>query len=126
MESSDQPNGGHDRDNLGSVGSTEAQTPDSKSANDSDEADIHLNLSSADLSLSSPPVASADHLLLGSVRSHHANHFHARLDHRSSQSTTSSSSLASLPGPPRNSPIGPNNPLSVEQLTRPHQPRPAA
>lgn len=103
---------------MGSVGSTEAQTPDSKSANDSDDADLHL--SSAELSLSSPPVPS-EHLT--SSRSHH---FHARLDlHRSSQSTTSSSSLASLQGPPRNSPIGPNNPLSIEQLTRPHLPRPA-
>lgn len=124
-EGGDQPNGGHDRDNLGSVGSTEAQTPDSKSANeDSDDAD--LNMSSAELSLSSPPVPSNEHLLLSASRNH-SNHFQAsRLDHRSSQSTTSSSSLASLQGPPRNSPIGPNNPLSIEQLTRPHLPRPAA
>lgn len=43
----------HDDDNLGSVGSVDAPTPDSKSTNESD----HDNLNSTDLSLSSPPTS---------------------------------------------------------------------
>lgn len=122
-ENSDQP--GAERDNLGSVGSAEAQTPDSKSANESDVD--NLNLSSAELSLSSPPVPSSDHHLLHLPLSHHrALNHHQSLAHgnflqrNSPSSASSSSSLAALSGPPRNSPIGPNNPLSIEQLTRPH------
>lgn len=123
-ENSDQP--GAERDNLGSVGSAEAQTPDSKSANESDVD--NLNLSSAELSLSSPPVPNSDphHLSLlplsHRVMTHHQSLAHSHFLQRNSPSSasSSSSSLAALSGPPRNSPIGPNNPLSIEQLTRPH------
>lgn len=128
---------GSERDNLGSVGSTEAATPDSKSANESDGD--NLNLSPNELSLSSPPVPThGDHHLVLPLHStinghHHSISHHQRLlqvHHQefspsnrngSSLITSSSSSLASL-CPPRNSPIGPNNPLSIEQLTRPHRP----
>lgn len=129
---------GSERDNLGSVGSTEAATPDSKSANESDGD--NLNLSPNELSLSSPPVPThGDHHLVLPLHSttnghHHSmSHHHQRLlqvhhqdfphsRNNSNLITTSSSSLASLSCPPRNSPIGPNNPLSIEQLTRPHRP----
>lgn len=134
---------GSERDNLGSVGSTEAATPDSKSANESDGD--NLNLSPHELSLSSPPVPThGDHHLVlpphPATNGHHhtmnlhhqrllqvhQHHHHEYPPSRNSSNSnslmTSSSSLASLSCPPRNSPIGPNNPLSIEQLTRPHRP----
>lgn len=46
-------------DNLGSVGSVEAPTPESKSTNESD----HDNLNSNDLSLSSPPTSEYHHFM---------------------------------------------------------------
>ncbi|KAH9389959.1 Transcription factor 7-like 2 [Tyrophagus putrescentiae] len=49
----------HDDDNLGSVGSVEAPTPDSKSTAESEDQD-HLN-NSTDLSLSSPPSTAEQH-----------------------------------------------------------------
>ena len=55
-------------DNLGSVGSVEVPTPESKSANESDHD--NLNLSSNDLSLSSPPTSDYHHHFLNSF-----NHF---------------------------------------------------
>lgn len=115
MDSGDHGND-NDGDNLGSVGSIEAPTPDSKSANDSDDVD-HMNLSSAELSLSSPPVPNDYHII-----PHHSsrspNHHHDLFIRGHG------SSLASLPNlcPPRNSPINPNNPLSIERLTMSHCP----
>lgn len=100
---------------MNSVESYGAPTPDSKSANDS-ESD-NMNLSSNELSLSSPPVPNASDYLIPRHRLVSSNEFTSL-----SQPVSSPSSLASLSCPPRNSPIGPNNPLSIEQLTRPHCP----
>lgn len=100
---------------MNSVESYGAPTSDSKSANDS-ESDS-MNLSSNELSLSSPPVPNASDYLLPRQRLGSSNEFTPL-----SQPVSSPSSLASLSCPPRNSPIGPNNPLSIEQLTRPHCP----
>lgn len=106
-----------DGDNLGSVGSVEAPTPDSKSANESDPD--HPNYSPGEMSLSSPPVPSqhsGDYII--------PHHLHLSNGMRTSSQISHSSSAAAmvLACPPRNSPIGPNNPLSVEQLIRPHCP----
>lgn len=103
-------------DNRGSsIGSVEAPTPDSKSTNESDHDNV---MSSAELSMSSPPVPNSDYILTHHMPSHHIS------SHMNSNDITtrvnSSTSLA-IACPPRNSPIGPNNPLSIEQLTRPYK-----
>ena len=113
---------GESEDNIGSVDSIEAPTPDSKSANESD-AD-NLTLSSADLSLSSPPVPNSDYLI---PHNHHNQHNHSNhhlihsihndINSSRVQMTSSASPLAPQSCPPRNSPF------SIEQLVRPHNPQ---
>ncbi len=106
---------GESEDNIGSVGSMEAPTPDSKSTNESDHD--NLNLSSAELSLSSPPVPNSDYIIP------HHNHNHLIHHHIHNDinlprvQITSSSPLAPQSCPPRNSPF------SIEQLARPHCPQ---
>ena len=110
---------GESEDNIGSVDSIEAPTPDSKSANESD-AD-NLNLSSAELSLSSPPtVPNSDYPLI--PHHNHPNHslvhsFHSDINSRVQSMASSASPLAAQSCPPRNSPF------SIEQLARPHCPQ---
>ncbi|RWS29164.1 protein pangolin: isoforms A/H/I/S-like protein, partial [Leptotrombidium deliense] len=108
-------------DNLNSVESLEAPTPDSKSATETDSDT--LNVSPLGLSLSSPSVPNSEYVLphITNRLSQSSLPSQSELTPRS-QSSSSSSTLASLSCPPRNSPIGPNNPLSIEQLTRPHCP----
>lgn len=109
----------HDADNLGSVGSVEAPTPDSKTSGaDSDDHD-QVHLSSAELSLSSPPVPTHSDYILPPHHGppppgphHRPSHDLFRAHH----------AAAALSQPPRNSPIHPNNPLSVERLTMSHCP----
>ncbi|CAG2158843.1 unnamed protein product [Oppiella nova] len=106
---------GESEDNIGSVDSIEAPTPDSKSANESD-AD-NMTLSSTELSLSSPPVPNSDYIL---PHSHHnlplMHQIHNDINSRVQMPTLASPSP--LPScPPRNSPF------SIEQLARPHCPQ---
>ncbi|RWS12936.1 Protein pangolin:-like isoforms A/H/I [Dinothrombium tinctorium] len=106
-------------DNVNSVESLEAPTPDSRSANETDSDT--LNVSPLGLSLSSPSVPTSEYVL-----PHINNRIPPSISQNEltprSQSSSTSSALVPLSCPPRNSPIGPNNPLSIEQLTRPHCP----
>jgi transcription factor 7-like 2 len=108
---------GESEDNIGSVGSMEAPTPDSKSTNESDHD--NLNLSSAELSLSSPPVVpNSDYIIPHHNHNHHLIHHHIHNDINLPRvQITSSSPLAPQSCPPRNSPF------SIEQLARPHCPQ---
>lgn len=73
--------GPHDDDNLGSVGSVEAPTPDSKSTAESEDQD-HLNNST---SLSSPPTAD-----------HFTHHFMSSFNHPFSSSAARAAAAAAL------------------------------
>ncbi|XP_054166362.1 protein pangolin, isoforms A/H/I/S-like isoform X1 [Oppia nitens] len=105
---------GESEDNIGSVESIEAPTPDSKSANESDVDNMTL---SSEMSLSSPPVVpNSDYVL---PHSHHnlplIHQIHNEINARVQMSTAPTITTQSCP--PRNSPF------SIEQLARPHCPQ---
>lgn len=93
----------HDGDNLGSVGSVEAPTPDSKSTDESDSADL------------SPPNSEYPHFMSPFGHFSPGPSFGSRMTSLFKPSPT----FAATPNhmPPR------NGSFSIEQLARPHCPQ---